>query len=379
MPTGVIFLLVLSALVLIHELGHFLAARTLGIKVEEFALGLPFTRAIFKIKRGETQYGVYPVLFGGFVRLYGEEQEKETEKERSFWERGKKQRMMVIVAGVVMNVALAVAAFIVLYAVVGVPVEERQKVTVVKAEEGTPAEAAGILADDRIVEVEGRSIADTEEFSQAVKAWAGLGVNLTIERGPGTALFEGIVEGQTERRVVNVVPRVDPPPGQGAVGVVITTYPYLRTQKCSMLNVQCSTGAVGQGVKSTKVWMGRVVTGLREIGKSLVAGKAPEGVSGPVGIYQLTGQVAAAGGLPLLELVAILSVNLAVFNVLPIPALDGGRLAFIWLEWALRRRIKPDIEQKINSWGLAFLLSLMVLISFQDVIRLGLLSKWLGR
>jgi len=114
MPTGVIFLLVLSALVLIHELGHFLAARTLGIKVEEFALGLPFTRAIFKIKRGETQYGVYPVLFGGFVRLYGEEQEKETEKERSFWERGKKQRMMVIVAGVVMNVALAVAAFIVL-------------------------------------------------------------------------------------------------------------------------------------------------------------------------------------------------------------------------------------------------------------------------
>src|SRR3989344_3511438 len=143
MPTGVIFLLVLSALVLIHELGHFLAARTLGIKVEEFALGLPFTKAIFKIKRGETQYGVYPVLFGGFVRLQGEEGPSfapmsigaSEGKTRDFWERGKKQRMMVIGAGVVMNIALAVAAFIVLYAVVGVPGGERQKATVAKAEE----------------------------------------------------------------------------------------------------------------------------------------------------------------------------------------------------------------------------------------------------
>ena len=97
-----------------------------------------------------------------------------------------------------------------------------------------------------------------------------------------------------------------------------------------------------------------------------------------MGIYQLTGEVAKQGWLPLLELVAILSVNLGVFNVLPVPALDGGRMLFIWLEWATKRRIKPEIEQRINSWGIAFLLGVMVLISFQDVIRLGVIQRLLG-
>src|SRR3990167_7813587 len=106
MITGVIFFVVLSILVLVHELGHFLVARVLGIKVEEFAFGLPFTGPIFKTKRGETQYALYPLMFGGFVRLYGEEAEVE-DKKRSFWDRGRKQRMIVIAAGVIMNVVLA--------------------------------------------------------------------------------------------------------------------------------------------------------------------------------------------------------------------------------------------------------------------------------
>jgi regulator of sigma E protease len=127
------------------------------------------------------------------------------------------------------------------------------------------------------------------------------------------------------------------------------------------------------------LWIGRVLDGLRSVGKNLAEGKPPEGVAGPVGIYQLTGLVAAEGALPLLELVAVLSVNLAVFNVLPIPALDGGRALFIYLEYILLRRIPAAVEQKVNSWGMAFLLGLMVLVSLQDVWRLGLLEKILKR
>jgi regulator of sigma E protease len=200
-----------------------------------------------------------------------------------------------------------------------------------------------------------------------------------VESGDVTPLFEGLVEGKTNKRIVKVIPRKDPPEGQGALGVVIAEYPYVITQKCPMFNTLCIFKSIQQGVKSTGLWVGRVFEGLRSIGKSLMAGKPPEGVAGPVGIYQLTGLVAAEGFLPLVELVAVLSINLAVFNVLPIPALDGGRAVFIYLEYFLKRRIPAEVEQKVNSWGMAFLLGLMLLISLQDIWRLGWLSKILGK
>lgn len=363
MSTTVIFFGVLSVLVLVHELGHFLAARILGIKVEEFAFGLPFTRPILKIKRGETDYSIYPLLFGGFVRLHGEESEA-ADKMRSFWERGRKQRMLVIAAGVIMNLVLAMAAFVGLYAYVGVPIGVEEKVTVVKLAPGSPAETTGLAENDRILAVEGKSVT-VKEFSELMKSWAGIGVNLTVERGENLYLFEGIASKNARTFVVNAVPRVKPPEGEGALGVVVASYPYLQT-KDSGFRIQDSIFA---GVRSTGTWIGRVVDGLRGIGKSLVEGKKPEGVSGPVGIYELTGVVAAGGFWPVLELVAILSVNLAVFNILPIPALDGGRMLFIWVEWVRRKRMDPKLEQKINSWGMAFLIGLLILITLQDVVR----------
>ena len=120
-------------LVLVHELGHFLMARFLGIKVEEFAFGLPFTKPLFTLKIKETDYSVYPLLFGGFVRLYGEESEVK-EKGKDFWSRGKKQRMIVVAAGVVMNVMLAIGGFVALYAALGVPVGQENQVTILKIE-----------------------------------------------------------------------------------------------------------------------------------------------------------------------------------------------------------------------------------------------------
>src|SRR3989344_7339244 len=198
MPTWVIFVIILSILVFVHELGHFLAARVLGIKVEEFAFGLPFTAPILRIKYKETQYAIYPLFFGGFVRLFGEESEVKGDKGRDFFSRGKKQRLVVIAAGVVMNFILAMAAFGVLYANVGVPIETQNLVTLVGVDEDSPAAEVGLKPEDRVLAIEDKSVASTEEFSALMRSWAGVGVNLTVAREPGTALFEGIVLGPSQ-------------------------------------------------------------------------------------------------------------------------------------------------------------------------------------
>ena len=367
--TPFIFLGLLSVLVLVHELGHFAAARALGIRVEEFALGLPFTPPIFSFKYKGTTYAIYPVLFGGFVKLFGEETAVKKERKKSFWSRGRKQRMTVVGAGVVANVVLAMAAFVILYTAVGVPVVKKPQVTILQVEEGSPADLSGIKPEDWIVAVENKKIESSDEFSRLMRSWAGLEVNLTVRRG-GMKLLEGIAELGVEEKVMRITPRENPPSGQGPVGVAIAEFPYLEMKQCSVLSAQCSMSAVGAGVNTTLDWGRRVLAGLRDMGKSLVKGKAPEGLAGPVGIYQITGVVAKGGGWPVLELLGVLSINLAVFNVLPIPALDGGRMFFIWLEWARRKRISVELEQRINAWGMAILIGLLVLISLQDVVRL---------
>lgn len=377
--TFVIFIVVLSVLVFVHEAGHYLMAKALKIQVEEFAFGLPFTRALVSVKFRGTKYSIYPLLFGGFVRLYGEEGNVESEKKKSFWNRSKLQRMLVIVAGVIMNIVLALVGFGVLYGLVGIPKQTIEKVTLVAVAEDSPAQAAGLKVQDRIIEVEGREITSSGQFTALMKSWAGLGVNMVIERGEVLPLFAGLVEQPTTTEKVYLVPRDRPPEGQGPLGVQVTEVPFLQVEKCSITSLSC-VGAIGkQGVISTGMWMGKVVDGLRQIGKSLVALKAPQEVSGPLGIYQITGLVAQQGLLPLIELVAILSVNLAVFNILPIPALDGGRALFIWIEKFRGKRLTAEFEQRINGWGMAVLLTLVALITLQDLLRMGIVNKLLGK
>ncbi|MDP1743211.1 MAG: site-2 protease family protein [Candidatus Amesbacteria bacterium] len=362
MLTFFVFLGVLSVLVLIHELGHFMAARYFGIRVDEFAFGLPFTKPIFKFQHGETQYAIYPLIFGGFVKLHGEENEVKDDKKRSFWNRGRRQRMIVLVAGVTMNIVLALSLFVTLYLVLGVPGKVQNLITVNFVEPNSPAAASGLIASDRVISVNGQTLTSTPEFSQAMIKYAGTPTDIVVRRGATVPLFEGIVEKSTQEIVLTAIPRVNPPAGQGALGVSISQYPYVQTSKTG--NVFLAS------IRVTGKWIERVFDGFRSIGKSLMAGKKPEGVAGPIGIYQLTGVVAGEGILPIMELIAILSVNLAIFNVLPIPALDGGRMFFVWLEWVRRKRISAELEAKINNWGMIFLLTLIALISLQDVIRI---------
>ena len=373
-----IFLGVLSVLVLVHELGHFLVALALGIKVEEFAFGLPFTAPIFSVKHKGIIYSIYPVLFGGFVRLYGEEgppSPKASEGQgRDFWSRGRKQRMMVLIAGVVMNVVLAVVAFGILYAAVGVPQKIQNKVTVVGLESGGPAEIAGIKSEERIVEVEVKQIAGIDEFSRLMRSWAGLSVNLTVESGKNLHMLEGINQIETQKRVVKVTPRANPPEGQGPLGVRIADFPYVTSAKCQVLSARCAGDIAKAGVRATWTWTNRVIEGLRGIGKSLSRGQAPEGVAGPIAIYGLVDIISKGGFWPLLELLAVLSVNLAVFNILPVPPMDGGKMFFVWLEWARRKKLSVGLEQKINAWGMVAVLVLLALVSLQDVWNMGWVS-----
>ena len=267
-----------------------------------------------------------------------------------FWERGKKQRLLVLFAGIFMNIILSLCLFVTLYLFIGVPGETREMVTIDSVKEGSPAEKAGIKTGDRIA-----NIAKVSQLQLMTKT-STEALTLQIRRGETIALFEGIVEKNTQELAIDVVPQ------NGVIGVSIGEYPYVTTSKTG--NVLLAS------LKATGVWGGRILDGFRSIGKSLMAGKKPEGVAGPIGIYQLTGVIAGEGIFPLMELVAILSLNLAIFNILPIPALDGGRIFFVWLEWARRKRVSPELEAKINGWGMAVLLGLMALISLQDVIRI---------
>lgn len=379
MQTPLIFLAVLSVLVLVHEAGHFITAKLLGIKVEEFAFGLPFTKPLLHFRKGETQYAIYPLLFGGFVRMHGEETDVEHDKTRSFWNRGKKQRMLVIVAGVIMNVILAIVGFVTLYAVIGVPQKIVNQVTILQVQPNSPAAQSGLQAEDQVQLVEGKSVTTGEEFSQLMKSWGGVQVHLTVQRGKGVPLFEGVWMTNAHTQVITVTPRVNPPKGEGAIGVGIADYPYLQTQKCTVLSAKCEGLAILSGFKTTGVWAVRILDGLRSIGQSLSHGKAPQGVAGPIGIYQLTDVVAKGGFLPILELTSILSINLAIFNILPIPALDGGRAFFIWLEVVRRKRVSAELEQKINSIGMTILLGLIALITLQDVFHLDFVRHLFGK
>ncbi|MDP3955571.1 MAG: M50 family metallopeptidase [bacterium] len=351
--TAIVFLLILSILVFVHELGHFLVAKKAGIKVEEFGFGLP--PRVWGKKVGETIYSINALPIGGFVRLYGEDEAAKGKKEdnnRQFLYKSKKIRAAVTVAGVVMNFLLAVVIFSAIYTKIGIPTETDQ-VMVVGVTSGSPAQNADLRENDIVLAVDGQTITASREFIDIAGEKAGSEIVLEVSR-----------EGQ--RKSVQVVPRENPPEGEGPLGVAISTlemkfYPFWEMP---------IRGAV-QGVKESLAWAGLIVGSLGEMVYQLVvAGQVPKDVTGPVGIFQITGQAAQMGWLPVLQLLAIISVNLAIVNILPIPALDGGRLLFIGIEAISGRRVRTKFESYAHQIGMVVLLLLILLVTISDVRRI---------
>lgn len=349
LPTPIIFLLVLSIVVLIHELGHFLSAKKIGIKVEEFGFGYP-PKAIGK-KIGETIYSLNWLPFGGFVRLYGEQEEgsEGTNSQKAFYNRSKKERSVVILAGVFMNIILAMFCFSLIYSIAGIPTEVNY-VTIENIAPNSPAQTAGLQAGDKVIAIDGILMQETNDFVSYLKEKGGQEVKVEVER-----------EEQILDKVL--IPRLNPPEGEGALGVVVSNYdnifyPWWQMPFRSLI----------VGVEETYTWTKMMFVGLGQMIGGLFSGQKPE-VRGVVGIYEMTSDIAAMGILPIIKFIGILSINLAVINVLPFPALDGGRFMFIMLEKVIGKKIKPKIEAYINMAGMAILIGLMVIITVADVIR----------
>ena len=349
-----VFLLVLSILILVHELGHFLVAKHFGVMVEEFGFGLP--PRLFGKKIGETFYSINALPFGGFVKLHGESSDEDlTYPKRSFLKKSKRKKVAIIVAGVIMNFLLAILAFAITYSFNGIP-KNTKDVKVVDISTSSPAQISGLVIGDIVRSVNKTSVSTNEEFISIVDQNKGKRVTLEIER---------IINSERTIKKITLTPREKPPEGEGPLGVVITTteiyFPPIALRPFY---------GIYYGFKDAVFWGKNVVGGLIGIFSSLFKGHAPDDIAGPVGIFALTSEASKIGIFAVINFIGILSVNLAILNVLPFPALDGGRLFFIFLEGVIGKKVLPKIEAAIHTVGMIILLALLLAVTAHDIIRL---------
>jgi regulator of sigma E protease len=341
--------IVFSVLVLVHEFGHFAAAKRVGAKVEEFAFGFP--PRLYATKRGETEYAINLIPFGGYVRLLGEE---DPSAAGSLASKTPWQRIQVLTAGAGMNILLGIVLFAATFAI-GVPVAEPvNDVTVAAVAAGSPAAAAGLRANDIIARLDAHPIKTIADLQQFTLEKAGQETTLTIKRD-GEVLPP-----------ITIVPRVDPPAGQGALGIQIANY---RT----VIRSYPIWEAAWMGVQRSLEVVAVTLTAPIDIARGLIPGEAARPI-GVVGIAQLTGavssQIPTQGWVPILNLTGYLSIGIAIAQLLPRPGLDGGRLVFVLLEWIRRgKRVRPEREGMIHLAGLLLLVTLMVVITYYDIVN----------
>lgn len=358
MTTLIIFILVLGILILTHEWGHFITARKSGLTVEEFGFGFP--PRIFSIKRGETLYSINLLPLGGFVKILGEDG-TEPDNPKSFSSKPVGIRSLITVSGVFMNFLLA-ALLLVIGFYIGLPqiidkdnevLAKNVEIQIVAVNSGSPAEKARIKMGDVIkyVKSENKNIAINEIaiLQENINDRKGKEITIAVQRGK--EIFE-----------VKAAPRINPPGGEGALGIAlaktgIISYPWYKS--------------FWLGIKSAFIISWEIIKGFGSLIKNLItSGTIPRDISGPVGIAVLTNQAATLGFIYLLQLVAIISLNLAVLNLIPFPALDGGRLLFLGIEKIKGSKVNPKIENTIHSVGIVLLLALVILITYRDILKL---------
>lgn len=346
MLSAIIVIVGISVLILLHELGHFIAAKKAGLRVDEFGFGFP--PRMFSIKRGETRYSFNWLPFGGFVRIYGESKEqinqeamegKTPDTSRSFAHQSALRRSTIILAGIFMNFVLG---WFILSAVF--MIGAAQSVLITQVAPDSPAATAGFMVGDELV-----------GFTKDTDAVA----YIAQQRGKQT---EFRVRRAGEELALVATPRVEPVVGEGALGVALSQGGFERLPFFS---------AIAEGLNTSWSVMGEIVkTFGRMIASLFTQGQLLEGVVGPVGIFGVAGDLGSIGFVYVLQLVGLISLNLAVLNAMPFPALDGGRFLFILIEKIKGSPLSPNKEMIFNLSGFAVLIVLMLAITARDIINL---------
>jgi regulator of sigma E protease len=352
-------ILLLSALVLLHELGHFLIAKLFGIHVLEFGIGLP-PKALRLFKYKETEYTLNWLPIGGFVRLAGEETDP-TLWERinplthghMFFAKPAWQRALVVLAGVVMNFFIGIAMFSMVYTKLGIPQLSGEQVLVTHVAPDSPAMLAGMEQGEVLVRVGDTEVSSSDQFIELIKDKKGQMVSLYL------ASMDSSGRRGDSARVVELIPRENPPEGQGALGVGVATVPIVSYVK--KVWYQAPFYAMVEGTKETWAWsreFHRIFSHPVELMKNL---------SGPVAVVKVGQQATMDGWVSTLRFGGIISLNLAIFNLLPIPALDGGRLLMIGLEKLVGRKRVAKYEGYVNAAGMFLLITLLVVVTVKDI------------
>jgi regulator of sigma E protease len=349
--TLVSFVVALGVLIFVHELGHFAVAKRLRVRVLRFSIG--FGPVVFSRRKGETEYAVSAIPMGGYVKMLGEEDEEEAaaNPERAFSTQPVRRRAAIVFAGPAMNFVFAFLVYAVLFAAVGVEMPSNEP-RVGGVSPGLPAAQAGLQPGDRIVTVNGTPIETWEQLSKTIVGSQGARLRLEVERDGKRFPLEitpalqdnRTIFGETTGQVYRI--GIEAPHEWKVVGPVTAVG----------MAAQQTWGASVVVVKGIALmFQGRVP--LRELG-------------GPIAIARAAGQQARAGARQFLSMLAFLSVNLGVLNLLPIPALDGGHLAFFAVEGLMRRPLRPRHREIAQQVGLLLLITLMVFVFYNDIHRL---------
>ena len=360
--TIVLVIVILVFLIVVHELGHFIAAKIFGVRVEEFGVGYP-PRALMFGKIGETEYTLNWLPFGGFVRLFGEQEDTDEHGRGSFMDSPRWKQAVILVAGVAMN-AIAAWGLFAWALTEGVPrvvdqlqPNESAQLVVSDVVAGSPAEAAGVMAGDQVISLSDPSGTEPaamtpDAFVAFVSDEGGRPITLTF-------LHEGVTTTASMIPAHAVVAQNAGRPaiGVGLVLVATQAIPFDQALKESVTTTEDSFVIVGQG--------------LWEILKTALHG-SPDltNVVGPVGLVAVVGEAARSGLGQVLELAAFISVNLTIVNLIPIPALDGGRLLVLIVEAIMRKSAPKLAIQVLNTVGVALIILLMITVTYHDVARL---------
>jgi regulator of sigma E protease len=351
MSTNIIsFIIVLSILIFFHELGHFLIARLFGVGVEKFSLG--FGPKLLGKKIGITDYRISLIPLGGYIKMVGEEPDSQIDPADipiSFSHKHVFKRILIVAAGPIFNLLLAVIIFFGIFQISGAFI---LKPSIGKIEEGTPAHREGLKENDLIVAIDGSPVSSWDEMAETIISSRGKTLKLLVRRGETTFEINITPELKTTRNIFGEDIK------RYMIGIAASGNVFIK----ELNPFQAFWASITQTYNITKLT-------LITVGK-LIQGKiSAKTLGGPIMIAQMAGQQAKQGATNLLFFIALISINLAILNFLPIPVLDGGHLLFFFIEAIIRRPVNTKIREIAQQAGIFILILLMIYVFYNDITR----------